>query len=76
MKGLPMRIKSYHMERIEITGPMNEWDDAFTFCGKEGFYIIRSGAEPIGIGRIDSTRFFIIAERAALDDPIIEEKKS
>ena len=58
-----MNIYRKKFERITITGPNSERDEAFQYAERNGFRIVQSGAKRISIGRVDSSKFKLICER-------------
>lgn len=64
-----MVIKGRCIERIVITGTYEESHQAFDYCARGDYRIIRSGPEQIGSMKYDASRFRIIAERDVEEQP-------
>ena len=58
-----MNIKHKTIDRVRITGPMEESGKALDYCYRHDYSVIRSGPKRVSIGKVDKTRFAITAER-------------
>lgn len=59
-----MKIKKTRVERMTITGPMEEQTRAIRFCRVRGFTVLRSGAQ-VRRGRANVDRYKVVAETSA-----------
>ena len=58
-----MNIHKHIIEKIVITGVMGDFQKAVDYCNANGYSIWQSGPRRVSIGRVDITRFKIVAER-------------
>lgn len=60
-----MNIKRRTIERVRITGPMDERLEAFGYCQRNGFLVVESGPQrgPRNGPTFDVTRFGLTGER-------------
>lgn len=60
-----MTIKKTFIERLRITGKMEDMSKARNYCWARDFEILSRGPYPKGLGCVDMDRFLIRAERPA-----------
>ncbi len=68
-----LRIKTVIIERVEVTGPESENGQAFEYCRKMGFRIIRSGWVKVSPMQYTNT-FEIVGEREVQPYESMEEQ--
>jgi len=63
-----MNIKHKTIDRVRITGAMEESGKAVDYCYRHDYVVTRSGPKRVSIGKVDTSRFAITAERVVPND--------
>jgi len=58
-----MNIKHKTIDRVRITGPMDESGKALDYCYRHDYRVMRTGPKRVSIGKVDTSRFAVTAER-------------
>jgi len=58
-----MQVRYRTLRRVYIKAPVADRDKVVDWCFKNGYRIIRSGPKRIDATQVDTSKYFVIAEK-------------